>query len=806
MKNMQPCGSVVSVIPYRLLLTAVLLTGVVPVSASSAEPALPDADALPEIHELPDLFRQPDGTRIRFPETWLLEQRAYLQKLLQHYVYGVVPSGTTKWVDVSENEDSGPEKTGIRRFVVLISNQKSRDKNDRSVGAPLQFRLHLTLPQEGRVRIPLFLVLTEAPVGERAKPGQGGRPDAAAEMKILERGYGLAEFNVADIAPDDPNLKEGLFLRQTAPSCGVLAAWAWACSRCMDCLINIDGHAVRGSPDATRYGVDYNRVSVVGRSHLGKAALLAAATDDRIALAAPVAAGSHGAASMRVAFDKEARATTRLEDTIPWHHLCPRYRTFHGRETRLPVDQHMLLALLAPRPLLVIADGTEQPYWLGYQQSFLAAREVYAFMGVAHRIGLHRLPGTTTDMTADAWQALLDFADWHLRSQPRPQGLNLEDQPFPKTPRNFSWTAPPRPAEDLAAEAEGLPRPWALPLIPDPDPLTFWDGRPVKTQEDWQARRKEIVSLMQHYLSGNVPPERLKEGTPPPQVREELALDGAATKRTATIYLGPDQDDPKLQMHLRVWIPKHHRPPWPAVLKVGSFFNPEDAPLIVKRGYIAADFGHGEGAGAYAHYPAPGDFSRTKIYCGPSMAWRMRRVLDVLLSMPEVDGKRLAAVGISGEGQLCQDSAAVDERIAVAVLSQCIHTFRRTEPGLGTGDKEKKYCPALRVIWNSQSLPADTYLQVAAIAPRPVLISLSRNYWFWQDSWHAYRLVAPIYRFFGRQVELGEDPGIGTAVVGKGPMRVHVRDGKHTISPDDWLVYLDFIDEFLQPSQKPEAK
>jgi hypothetical protein len=794
-----------------VVLTAALAAGVLDAadpagSGTSTREALPEVDALPEIHELPDMFRQPDGTRIRLPETWLLEQRAYLQRLLQHYVYGVMPSGATKWQDVSGNAAGETEKDGIRRFVIRIGNQESREKKDRSAVTPLQFHLHLTLPQEGRVRIPLLLVLMEAPVGERAKPGQGGRPDAAAEREILERGYGLAEFNVTDIAPDDPDLKEGLFQRQATPSCGVLAAWAWACSRCMDCLRNIDGHAVRGPVAAKRYGVDYNRVGVVGRGHLGAAALLAAAMDDRVALAAPVAAGPHGAATLRVALDQEGRATVRTRETIPWQYFCSRYRTFQGRETRLPVDSHMLLALLAPRPLLVTADGQDQQNSLGCQQAFLAAREVYMFMGIPHRIGLHRLPGTTTDMTTDFWRALLDFADWHLRNQPRPPGLNLEDLPFPKAPRNFSWTAPPRPAEDVAAEAEGLPRPWTLPLIPDPDPLTFWDGRPVKTPADWQARRKEIVLLIRHYLFGYMPPERLKEGTPPPQVQEEAALDGAATKRTHTIFLGPDKDDPKLQMRLRVWVPRNHTPPWPAVLKVGSFFNPEDAPMIVKRGYIAADFGHRDGGGAYAHYPAPGDFGRSRTYSGSTMSWRMRRVVDVLLSMPEVDGKRLAAVGISGEGQMCQDAAAVDDRIAVAVLSQCIHTFRRTEPGLGTGDKEKKSLSALSLIWNSQTLPADTYLQVAAIAPRPVLISLSRNYWFWQDSWHAYRLVAPIYRFFGHEVELGEDPGAGTIVVGSGPMRVHVRDGKHTISPDDWRVYLDFIDEFLQPSRKPEQE
>ena len=57
--------------------------------------------------------------------------------------------------------------------------------------------------------------------------------------------------------------------------------------------------------------------------------------------------------------------------------------------------------------------------------------------------------------------------------------------------------------------------------VPDPDPLVFLDGRKVKTKEDWQARKKEIMDLLQHYIYGFSPPEKLVDGAPPPEVTKE---------------------------------------------------------------------------------------------------------------------------------------------------------------------------------------------------------------------------------------------------------------------------------------------
>ena len=433
-------GLLCSCVGLALLAGATLAAGQPP---GPEEPtALPEVDALPEVRELPDMFVRPDGSRIRLPETWLLERRGHLQQLLQHYVYGVVPAGEAAWEKVSEKtvEDTGG--TTVRHFDILIRGRKPRQrrkgKTPRTPEPVLEFHLYLTLPREGRTRIPVILVLTEAPKGERARPGRGGRLDAAALRQLLLRGYGLAELNVNDIAPNSPVHGEGLHRLYREHTFGVLAAWAWGCSRGMDCLLNLERANVRPRPGDIRFGVDYNRITVAGCARLGKAALLAAALDDRFALAVPVGSGRHGAASMRVKLDVKAPPAEIPEDRAHGHLLAPRYRTFHGRQTRLPVDQHMVLALLAPRPLLVIADSEDQTHALGYQQAFLAAREVHAFMGIRERIGLRRLPGADRAMTPRGWGALMDFADWHLRHRPKPDGQDFEDLPLPKAPRNFS--------------------------------------------------------------------------------------------------------------------------------------------------------------------------------------------------------------------------------------------------------------------------------------------------------------------------------------------------------------------------------
>jgi hypothetical protein len=421
------CCSVVAV--------AVLLAAR-PVAAQPAG-AMYDEAKVPA-YALPDPLRFLDGRPVAAAGEWPA-RRAEVLGLFERDVYGrsPAPPAAMRFVVVESSAQALGGLATRRQVRVLLDGTESGPS----------FEVLLYVPNAAPRSVPAFLGLnfdgnhavhpdpavrlstawmSEGPgvVSHRATDAARGTDAAAWPVeRILDRGYALATVYYGDIEPDHAEgWKDGVRARigpgatgRFAPDdWGAIGAWAWGLSRALDTL--------RADPD-----VDGRRVAVIGHSRLGKTALWAGAQDQRFALVVSNDSGEGGAALARRKFGER---TENITGVFP-HWFCSRYREYAGREEALPVDQHELLALVAPRPLYV-ASATED-LWADPRGEFLAAKgaePAYRLLGreglgvedlpvpdrpVGRTIGYHLRRGKHA-LTAYDWEQYLDFADRHLRS------------------------------------------------------------------------------------------------------------------------------------------------------------------------------------------------------------------------------------------------------------------------------------------------------------------------------------------------------------------------------------------------------
>ena len=360
------------------------------------QPAAPQAPGPPSLL-LPDLLRTDSGTVLDHPDQWPARREEVAAHLLP-LAYGPLPPAP------SRTDCELLHAATVHRFggAHLLSCRV------RPLGMT-SFALRVWVPA-GTSHCPVLL------------HGDGCWHYASDDViaAVLARGLVFAQFNRVEIAPDPPTPSDS-----PAPH-AALASWAWAYHRAIDALLHIG--QVAPSPALGR--INPQQIAVVGHSRGGKAALLAGATDARIAVTSANNSGAGGAGSWRW-LGPGAESLADVTQAFP-HWFASALGQFAGREQTLPFDQHFLKALIAPRALLTteaLDDAWANP--AGSRLTHLAAQAVYALLGVPERIALGMRSGGHDHSLAD-WHTLLDFCHSIFSGPARPRGLDVT--PFADPP------------------------------------------------------------------------------------------------------------------------------------------------------------------------------------------------------------------------------------------------------------------------------------------------------------------------------------------------------------------------------------
>ena len=397
---------------------------------------------------LPDPLVCADGTVVRDATTWREKRRPELIELFAREVYGRTPAGrpaAMRWKTTSLDRTALGGKATRKEITVWFT---ARDDGPRmhllvyqpnGSGAPWPAFLGLNYFGNSSVHADPGIAISTAWM--RASPEQkvvnnrataAGRGAHAGRWDIetvIARGYATVTLYYGDLCPDrDDGMEEsvgamfgsGSVNRRPPDGWGSIGIWAWGLSRALDWI--------ESDPE-----LDAKRVAVHGHSRLGKTALWAAAQDVRFALAISNNSGAGGAALAKRIYG-ETVAISNSRHSTPWYSL--NYRKYDDNEAALPVDQHELLALIAPRPLYVASASEDRG--ADPKGEFLAlvnAQPVYRLFGErglgtdqfpapdralrGDRLGYHLRPGAH-DITPYDWAQYLEFADRHLKRARRP--------------------------------------------------------------------------------------------------------------------------------------------------------------------------------------------------------------------------------------------------------------------------------------------------------------------------------------------------------------------------------------------------
>ena len=392
-------------------------------------------------YTLPDPLVLNDGTRVRDAAVWRAQRRPELLEIFAREVYGRTPAGRPEkmhWAVTSVDRAALGGKAVRKEITVWFTEKKDGPKMHVLVyqpagaaGAHTPWPAFLGLNYYGNncVNADLGIALSTAwmrasadfkIVNNRATEGTRGAHASRWDVEtVVARGYATATIYYGDLCEDRnegltkdvaAHFGTGAVNDRRPDEWGAIGIWAWGLSRALDVLAS--------DPE-----IDGKRVAVHGHSRLGKAALWAGAQDERFAMVISNNSGAGGAALSKRDFGE---TVARINTSFPFW-FAKNFRRYDDNEAALPVDQHELLALIAPRPLHVAS--AEDDAWADPRGEFLAAKHaapVYALFG-KKGLGVSEMPAVNQPVLGDAiayhirtgphdikpydWARYMDFAD-----------------------------------------------------------------------------------------------------------------------------------------------------------------------------------------------------------------------------------------------------------------------------------------------------------------------------------------------------------------------------------------------------------
>lgn len=383
-------------------------------------------------YELPALLKMVSGKNVTSARQWEKERRPEILKLFKANVYGEFPgkaAGQHYRVNKINNSALGGKAVSKQITVFFTKDEQGPSMEvliylPKNVNGPVpvfagyNFCGNQCVSSDAEIAITKRWVRTE-PKNTTHVADSSSRGMQANEWdieKIIDRKYGVVTAYYGDLEPDNPEgwktgvrsqLQKQLSIEPSA-WCAI-GAWAWGLSRMMDYF-------------ETDAAINARQVVVIGHSRLGKTALWAGANDTRFAAVISNESGEGGAALARRHYGETISTITKQ---FP-HWFINKYNTYADNENNMPVDQHMLLALIAPRPLYVAS--AEDDRWSDPKGEFLSALNAGPAYQLFNKTGLGvtEMPpvnypvGATIsyhvrtgkhDITDYDWQQYLNFAD-----------------------------------------------------------------------------------------------------------------------------------------------------------------------------------------------------------------------------------------------------------------------------------------------------------------------------------------------------------------------------------------------------------